>query len=395
MSAGQSGEEGKVSRDLALLAPAFRKAVEDAIRECNAPPNNLGAMVYEAYRSQTLQAIYYARGRTTVPPTRTVTNARTNLLSWHGYGLAVDVIHQTKLWSPDGGMAWFRKVADIFKKHGCKWGGDWTSPDPPHMQWGRCRPSPSDEARRLIAADGIEAVWRAVSASADDLERAAVAPAPSPASEPTPIAVPTPAPATPPAPPSPTLVDQLRSAVPPVSADPPVLAWGRHVSEAFRTKLIDLCGTLGADPSDMMSCMAFESGETFRPDIRNAAGSGAVGLIQFMPATAIALGTTVEQLAGMTAEDQLDYVARYFRPQRGRLKNLGDVYMAILWPQAVGKPDSFVLFDRNDPTHPKRYTQNAGLDISRDGLVTRQEALSKVNAKLTKGLLQDNHWLLD
>lgn len=41
-----------------------------------------------------------------------------------------------------------------------------------------------------------------------------------------------------------------------------------------------------------MAAMAFESGETFSPSIKNAAGSGAVGLIQFMPSTAKALGTS-------------------------------------------------------------------------------------------------------
>jgi soluble lytic murein transglycosylase-like protein len=35
-----------------------------------------------------------------------------------------------------------------------------------------------------------------------------------------------------------------------------------------------------------MACMAWESGRSFRPDVKNMAGSGATGLIQFMPTTA-------------------------------------------------------------------------------------------------------------
>src|SRR5207253_6732431 len=104
------------------------------------------AFVYEAFRSNELQAIYYARGRTVIPPTGTVTNAKTSLYSWHGYGLAVDVISKSKLWKPDRGEGWFRDIAQIFKAHGCKWGGDWTKPDTPHFQWGECKPSPSDLA---------------------------------------------------------------------------------------------------------------------------------------------------------------------------------------------------------------------------------------------------------
>jgi hypothetical protein len=153
----------KPTNDPGLLAPAFRAAVDAAIAECNAAPNGLNAMVYETYRSNELQQVYYARGRTVRPPASTVTNARSNLYSWHGYGLAVDVIHKTEGWEPTR-HGWFRAVSEIFKRHGCKWGGDWTSADPPHFQWGPCKASPSDRARELLRTQGIESVWEAVGA---------------------------------------------------------------------------------------------------------------------------------------------------------------------------------------------------------------------------------------
>lgn len=114
------------------------------------------------------------------------------------------------------------------------------------------------------------------------------------------------------------------------------LAWGAKVTEPFRTRVIRIASFLETDPSFLMACMAFETGGTFSPSIRNAAGSGAVGLIQFMPQTALALGTTSEALARMSAFEQLLYVESYFRPRRGKLKKLSDVYMAILWPGAIG-----------------------------------------------------------
>jgi hypothetical protein len=49
MSAGSNAHAAVVSRDLSLLAPAFRAAVEAAIAECQA--RSLDAYVYEAYRS--------------------------------------------------------------------------------------------------------------------------------------------------------------------------------------------------------------------------------------------------------------------------------------------------------------------------------------------------------
>jgi peptidoglycan LD-endopeptidase CwlK len=150
----------KPTNNLALLAPRFRAAVKAAIAECEA--NQLPVRVYETYRSNELQAVYYTRGRTVKPPPTPVTNAKGNLYSWHGYGLAVDVIHREKLWG--AGDDWFKQVADVFKKYECKWGGDWTSPDRPHLQWGPCKPSPSDRARQLMRSGGVYAVWEAVGA---------------------------------------------------------------------------------------------------------------------------------------------------------------------------------------------------------------------------------------
>jgi hypothetical protein len=148
--------------DMNLLAPSFKAAVERSIAECI--DKGLDAMVYETYRSNELQAVYYTRGRTVRPPSQPVTNAMSNLYSWHGYGLAVDVISRRKEW--DAGDAWFAAVAAVFERNGCKWGGLWKSRDLPHFQWGLCKPSPSDRARELLRTQGVRAVWEAVGALA-------------------------------------------------------------------------------------------------------------------------------------------------------------------------------------------------------------------------------------
>lgn len=170
----------------------------------------------------------------------------------------------------------------------------------------------------------------------------------------------------------------------------PAIAWGAKVSQTFRDRVWWISDTLtGAqgglfDPNNLMACMAFESAETFSADIKNAAGSGAVGLIQFMPTTAAELGTTTAKLAAMTAEDQLNFVYKYFRAAiktRGPILTLEDTYMAILLPSAVGKPNSTPLF-----TGGVAYRQNAGLDTNKDGVVTKFEAANLVRAKLDRGL---------
>jgi hypothetical protein len=170
------------------------------------------------------------------------------------------------------------------------------------------------------------------------------------------------------------------------------LAWGAKVSPEFRKKLIGHCGAMSIDPNFLMACMAWESGESFSPSIRNAAGSGAVGLIQFMPQTARHLGTSTDELADMTAEAQLDFVFKYFAPWSGKLRTLSDVYMAILWPAAVGKPEDHVLFLKGDARRPKLYLQNAGLDGDRDGDIDKAECAAKVRAKLAKGLAAPWVW---
>lgn len=153
-----------VQRSLGLLAPKMREAVEAGVAECQRLALNVE--VYETYRSDALQKVYYARGRTVRPPDYTVTNARSNLDSWHGLGLAIDVIHAKKRWSMPA--SWFRAVAAVLIRYNLDWGGEWSSPDYPHFQWGYCRRSPSQRARDLYARGGLEAVWREVGAMGVD-----------------------------------------------------------------------------------------------------------------------------------------------------------------------------------------------------------------------------------
>lgn len=174
----------------------------------------------------------------------------------------------------------------------------------------------------------------------------------------------------------------------------PKIAWGAKVSQVFRDRVWWISDTITAaqgvffDPNWLMACIAWESGESFSPSKKNMAGSGATGLIQFMPTTARDLGTTTERLAAMTAEDQLNYVYKYFRDimawRKLPIKSLEDCYMAILWPMAVGKAVSEPIFDKH--AKPTTYRQNAGLDRNKDGVVTVYECAEHVRAKLTKGL---------
>ena len=127
--------------------------------------------------------------------------------------------------------------------------------------------------------------------------------------------------------------------------------------------------------------MDFETGGTFDPALRNAAGSGATGLIQIMPSTAEGLGTTTQELASMSRVQQLTYVEQYLKNAGVKAgASLSDLYMAVLFPAAIGKSDNFVLFGRGAMSgyQDRAYTQNIGLDSNNDGSITKAEAAAKV-----------------
>jgi len=162
-----------------------------------------------------------------------------------------------------------------------------------------------------------------------------------------------------------------------------IVAWSKHAGSGFTRAVLRMCALLGW-PSDfaswVMACIAFESAESFSASVRNQAGSGAVGLIQFMPATARGLGTTPEDLEDMSPTSQLVYVQRYFDPHKDRIRSLADMYMAILMPRYIGAAGDVVIFSGGTP-----YRQNAGLDANTDGKITVDEAVDRVRQKLARG----------
>ena len=82
-----------------------------------------------------------------------------------------------------------------------------------------------------------------------------------------------------------------------------------HLSDGFYNKVVAISKRIGCDPSSLMGVMNAESG--LKASQGNKAGSGATGLIQFMPRTARNLGTSTQALRNMSAEQQLTYVEKF------------------------------------------------------------------------------------
>ena len=127
----------------------------------------------------------------------------------------------------------------------------------------------------------------------------------------------------------------------------------------------------GQEQADYLAASIGGIESKFNPQAVNPM-SRATGLIQFMPSTAKALGTTVEALAAMTATEQLPFVRAYFKDRKLAPR---DVYPAIFYPAVIGKADDAVIARAGE----KVYDQNKGLDVTGDGVLTAGDIRSKAD----------------
>lgn len=136
---------------------------------------------------------------------------------------------------------------------------------------------------------------------------------------------------------------------------------------AFVSKVRQISTQLGIDPNWLMQIINWESAGSFSPSITNSIG--ATGLIQFMPQTAVNLGVTTAFLRKLTAVQQLDYVYKYYLPYKSKLKSYPDLYLATLFPLALGKGDNFVLQTKSLSASSVA-KNNPAFDINKDAKIT-------------------------
>ncbi len=138
---------------------------------------------------------------------------------------------------------------------------------------------------------------------------------------------------------------------------------------AFAKRVTEIAAELQVNANWLMQVMWAESrlkATAVNPKSR------ATGLIQFMPATAIGLGTTVDRLKAMNAVQQLEYVRKYFLPFKGRMKSYYDVYSVVFFPALIGKPDTWVL--QTSKLSPDIIAkQNPVVNINKDSKITVAE----------------------
>jgi hypothetical protein len=163
------------------------------------------------------------------------------------------------------------------------------------------------------------------------------------------------------------------------------LVYENRVPASYRTAFVEkvkkISANLGIDPNWLMAIMYFESAGTFSPSITNSIG--ATGLIQFIPSTAKGLGTSTSALRNMSAVEQLDYVEKYLKTYKGRYKNYIDVYFAVFFPLAIGKPDDWVI-QSSGISAKQVYDNNPAFRVEKDGKIRVWEVKKVMLEKLPR-----------
>lgn len=165
-----------------------------------------------------------------------------------------------------------------------------------------------------------------------------------------------------------------------------------------RRKVREICKSREIETKWLYKIIQFESGGDPKA-INSKSGSYAAGLIGFLPSTAIQLGmvdisnvifkgrTKEEQelnkliyISGKVIDistiDQLDYVDKYLKAimKRYKVSNFIDLYLSVLRPVAIGKPNNFILGDKDS----KVFKQNKHLDTDKDSTITVRDIKRKL-----------------
>lgn len=118
--------------------------------------------------------------------------------------------------------------------------------------------------------------------------------------------------------------------------------------------------------------------------------SRAVGVFQFMPSTLTGLGYTFDQVKAMDLATQLKTVGtQYYKPYKGKIKNIYDAYLAVFYPYAIGKPDNYIFGSEKSQAYAKLVAiQNPIFDLNKDGLISVAEFRKYVDTTAIKLGLQ-------
>lgn len=169
----RTGDDGKQLTDTGSLQPEFRKRVEAFLADPRL--EGKGVSIREAKRTPLTQLYYYSRGRAPDAIVDAIGKTAGGIFNagskfWGGSGnrpgshstwtLASNHFSGTAVDLNNGQMS-YNELGKIAKEYGIDWGGNWSSPDPPHFELDvNAKYDPSSHAQKITEgamqrADGI------------------------------------------------------------------------------------------------------------------------------------------------------------------------------------------------------------------------------------------------
>lgn len=152
------------------------------------------------------------------------------------------------------------------------------------------------------------------------------------------------------------------------------------LGNGFCKRVEEIAKNINCNPNDLLAMMYCESGlDAHR---HNAAGSSAVGLIQFLQSTIENLGYTREEMLSMSNVEQLDVVEKFFVANKNWKFNsntkldAGTLYALCFLPNEA----TAEVLCNNSSKLTWAYNANTGLDQDKDGQITKND-LSAIIAK--------------
>lgn len=155
----------------------------------------------------------------------------------------------------------------------------------------------------------------------------------------------------------------------------------------FTETLLKVAAILKVNANWLMYIFNSESG--VNPKAVNPNG-GATGLIQFMPRTAIGLGTSTAKLKQMTATDQLYYVLKYYLRFAGKITRIEEMYLINFYPYAISQPNSYIIGSEQGMTYAQNLVKinpRTQPDKTKK-VVTKAEYLAGVTLRIKEKLSQ-------
>ncbi|WP_415325652.1 hypothetical protein [Chryseobacterium sp. MMS23-Vi53] len=165
------------------------------------------------------------------------------------------------------------------------------------------------------------------------------------------------------------------------------LIWGGHEKMTCekRKKVVEVCKNIWGENQKiekanmLMAIMHLETAASFDPSKKGISNGGTkyIGLVQFSATTATSLGTTYDALGKMTFVEQMNYVEKYLKQNKDKMKTLVDFYLQVLKPSDVGKGDqpNHAVFDESisvpDGDGNSTSKEQRNINITREPWVTK------------------------